>query len=239
MRTPPPVLPPSTGNEPTYRTTIFDRHGPEAALLIKAGITSAATLVVTFPMFIGGLGLRGISGWKGVCMALALAVVAAAFAWWWPLRSAQAAGEVARAFTMPSGKSTPYEDQHSFQQSLEARGDVAGALESYEAVIAERPLAVQPRMRAAELYARRGKNPVRAAALFREIRDLPSVTIRDAVYASSRLVDLYDGPLNDPGRALVELRRIVECYPSTDIAIHARAALPRLKAQLVAEEAEG
>jgi hypothetical protein len=112
---------------------------------------------------------------------------------------------------------------------------MAGALEAYEKVIAEQPGRPAPRLRAAEHYARGGRDPRRAAELFREVRDLPDVTTRDAVYASSRLADLYDGPLGEPGRALVELRRIIERYPGTAVASHAREALPRLKARLAAE----
>ena len=60
---------------------------------------------------------------------------------------------------------------------------------------------------------------------------------RDAIYSSSRLVDLYDGPLAEPGRAVVELRRIIEQYPGSDMARHARKALPALKARLESQRA--
>jgi len=72
-----------------------------------------------------------------------------------------------------------------------------------------------------------------------EIRDSAGVPTRDALYASSRLVDLYDGPLNEPGRALVELRRIIERFPSSAVAKGARDALPRLRARLAAEQGDG
>lgn len=178
-----------------------------------------------------------ISG-STVLGALAVGIVLGSFTGYLGLAIGTGASAVAKAVTLPSGKSTPYEEQFSYQESLEARGDVPAALESWEAVIAERPGAIAPRMRAAELYAGRGANPQRAAELFREIRALPDVTPRDAVYAASRLVDLYDGQLNDAGRALVELRRIIEMHPGTPLAAHAREALPRLKARLMAERGE-
>lgn len=112
------------------------------------------------------------------------------------------------------------------------RGEIDEALESFEAIIAEQPAFVAPRLRAAEHYARGNRNPARAAELFREVRAIPDVPVRDAIYSSSRLVDLYDGPLADPGRALVELRRIIELYPGSAVATHARSALPALKARL-------
>ena len=147
------------------------------------------------------------------------------------------ASAVARAVTFPTGASTPYDEQFSYQESLAARGDISGALESYEALISERPTAIFPRTRAAEHYARDGRDPARAAELFRQVRALPNASSSDVRYASSRLVDLYDGPLADPGRALVELRRIIELYPDSPLARHARTALPRLKQRLGAEQA--
>jgi hypothetical protein len=124
---------------------------------------------------------------------------------------------------------------------MAARGDIDGALASYEAVIAERPDAVAPRLKAAEHYAKSQRNLKRAAELFREVRDTPSVTSRDAIYASTRLADLYDGPLSDPGRALVELRRLIERYPHSPAAQHARNALPAMKARIqgIANQASG
>jgi hypothetical protein len=238
MRTPPPVLPDK--NPPSgYRPTLLDRLGPDAMFVMRARLAGILTLVVSFAALLAFFSRQGVSGMRGLLLALALALLAGLFAYWMPLRFIRAAGDVALAFTGATGKSTPYEEQFSYQDSLEARGDVAGALASYEAVITERPTAVAPRLRAADLYARRGQNPRRAAELFRELRELPGASRRDALYASSRLVDLYDGPLNEPGRALVELRRIIERHPGTRVADGARDALPRLKARLAAEQAEG
>src|SRR4051812_28090960 len=152
-------------------------------------------------------------------------------------RMGEGAGIVVKAFVQPSGNSTPYEQTFSYQEAMIMRGDIAGALESYEAIIAEQPNLVSARLAAAEHYARGDRNPARAAELFREIRSIPGVPLRDGLYSSSRLVDLYDGPLADPGRALVEMRRIIELYPASDVAKHARNALPALKERLRKEHA--
>ena len=79
------------------------------------------------------------------------AIATTVLAFYAGLASSNAAGAVARAYTMPSGTSTPYGEQFSYQDALAARGDVAGALESFEAVIAERPGVAAPRLKAAEL----------------------------------------------------------------------------------------
>ena len=51
-------------------------------------------------------------------------------------------GAVMKAFTLPSGNSTPYEEQFSYQEAMAARGDVDGALESFESIIAEQHLVI-------------------------------------------------------------------------------------------------
>ena len=233
MRTPPPVLPPS-GSEPSqYKPTWFDRVGPDAGIRLRGGAYAAAAgfIVVAVVMLFAGQGGSDVlfTALIGAIIAGGLVFVAV---YYMSNKFADTAGAVAKAFTLPSGNSTPYEQGFSHQESLAIRGDVAGALESYEAIIAEQPTAIPPRMKAAEHYASGNRDPRRAAQLFREIRDIPGCSVRDAVYASTRLADLYDGPLGEPGRALVELRRIIEQYPDTPMAKHARAALPALKARL-------
>ena len=234
MRTPPPVLPPDDESGPRYKSTWFDRAGPDGELKLKAmgyglmvfGITVGAAF---FLMAQGGSGATGGAAVLGVFV---IAAILGSVTMVIGLRLADTAGAVAKAFTMPSGASTPYEDQFSYQEAMVMKGDVAGALASYEAVIAERPGVAAPRLNAAEHYAKGNRDLARAAELFREVRDMVGASQRDAVYASNRLVDLYDGPLSDPGRALVELRRIVERYPGTPAAAHARSALPAMKARI-------
>lgn len=238
MRTPPPVL--QRGDPAAaHRTTLFDSHGPEAATRVKAAAYAAMVFALTAAMsWMLATQPLDLGGFGAVLFTLVAASGSAAVCYRAGVLSSGAAGGVARPVTMPSGASSPYEDQFSYQDALAARGDVVGALESFEAVIAEQPCAATPRLKAADLYARRGKDPRRAAALFREVRDLSGVSRRDALYAASRLVDLYDGPLEDPGRALVELRRIAELYPETDVAAGARTTIRRIKERLAAERGE-
>jgi hypothetical protein len=238
MRTPPPALPPGEPSD-RYKTTMFDRHGPDAGMRLRTAGYAAMMFVLTSAMwYLLATRRLGLTGLLATLFALICASLSSALVYRMALGVAGGAGAVARAYTMPRGSSTPYEEQFSYQEALAARGDVAAALESYEAVIAERPGAPAPRLKAAELYAGRGRDPRRAAALFREVRDLPEASPRDSLYAASRLVDLYDGPLNEPGRALVELRRLVELHPNTDMAAGARTAIARIKAQRALEQGE-
>ena len=132
------------------------------------------------------------------------------------------------------GSTTPYVAQHSYQDALIQQGKLAEALESFEALIAEQPAAADVRIRAAELYAKDESSVKRAAELFREVQRIPGVSIGNDVYATNRLVDLLIGPLDNPSRALVELRRLIDRYPRSSAAVRARETLAVLKARYLA-----
>ena len=232
MRTPPPVLPSQQDATDAESGSWLRSFGADAALQGKAlgygvlvtGVTFAAGIILSL--------LGGVPSLAAVLALLAMGLALGALTAYMGSRVGEGAGVVVQSFVQPSGNSTPYEQSFSYQEAMIMRGDIDGALESYEAIIAEQPTLVSARLAAAEHYVRGAGNPARAAELFREIRAIPGVPLRDAVYVSSRLVDLYDGPLDDPGRALVELRRIIELYPTSDMAKRARSALPALKARL-------
>jgi hypothetical protein len=140
-------------------------------------------------------------------------------------------GRVLLGFLGPSGESTRRASGFSREQALVQRGDAAGAVAACEGRLAEVPGDVVARLRLAELH-RAGGEPARAADLLRELRRLPGVTAEQDEAAANRLVDLYIGPLAAPGRALVELRRLADRYPSTRIGADARAAIARRKRDL-------
>jgi hypothetical protein len=103
-------------------------------------------------------------------------------------------------------------------------------------MIAAEPDAIAPRIKAAELYALEKKNHRRAAELFRDALKSPSLRAGEDVYVTNRLVDLLIGPLNDPGRATVELRRLIDTRPGTDAANYARRSLAELKSRMNADD---
>jgi hypothetical protein len=148
--------------------------------------------------------------------------------WRGSLAIADGAGAALGAFLQPSGGSTPYRATHSAEEALAARGDIAGALAAYEALVKREPANVVARKQAAELYARHD-SALRAAELLAEMRRIPGVDRGDELYASQRLIDLYLGPLGDRGRAMVELRRLADRFPGTPEADGALRAMRRLK----------
>lgn len=215
--------------EPTpYRQTLFDRHGAAAADTIRAG----AFGLLVFGTAIGAwflIGHRLSLSVIAICGFMATVVAGASLA----LSAAAGAGWQR---IMTSGASTPYEDQFSYQDSLVVRGRVGEALASYEAIIAGRSVEVPARLRAAALYASSGCNPQRAAELLREVQSIPGVAPREELSAANRLIELLMGPLGDPGRAMVELRRLIDRHPDTDSAARAKLTLAELKAEMAARE---
>lgn len=210
-----------------YKRTFFDRHGPDGALLLR-GIPYG---LMMFILVGGALTTRAGFHW----WTLPAAVVAGVVGGWGGFFLGELAGGTYKHL-MVNGSSTPYVEQYSYQQSLVMAGKLDDALESFEAVIAERAEAIDARVRAAELYDRDKKNHVRAAELFREIQRIESVQPGQFVYATNRLVDLYTGPLNEPGKALVELRKLIDRYPRSPAAAQARDALAALKQRVIPSE---
>lgn len=216
---------PQPRDEPRpYRRTLFDRHGPAAGSMLRAWSYAAMVfaIAISASLLIG----HRLSFVDVVVSAVLGAVVLAA--------TSGLSGIASAGFhrIMVSGASTPYEEQFSLQESLVMRGQVEEALASFEAVIAERADAVAARIRAAALYASRGSNPQRAAVLLREVLRIPGLAARDDIAASNRLIELLAGPLGEPGRAMVELRRLIDRHPGTDAEARARLMLAELKEQM-------
>ena len=140
----------------------------------------------------------------------------------------EGAGRMAQAIYAPVGAGT-YAQTHSHIDALEARGEYRAAADAWEAIVVSQPLNAWPLIRAGELYARQLNDPMTAAARFILARDVVGITPELQRYASQKIVDLYLGPLADPGRALVELRRMIVAHPGTREAAFAREAIAKLK----------
>ena len=227
-----PPTPPTPPLPAPYRRTRGDRLGPEAALILRAlpyMIVLFGCLALLFSV------LQKQFGYPAA-LVVPLALVGTAVLTWLGMRVASAAGHGFARFVLPTGESTPYEHQFSREESLVALGDIVGAIAAYETAIASHPIAtaagVSVRIRAAELYMGAGANPARAAELFREIQRIPDVAPTQDIYVSNRLIDLLLGPLKQPSRALVELRRIIERYPTSSAATHARTAITTVRRQI-------
>jgi len=215
-----------------YKITFFDRYGPEGGNRLKAYGYGLIVFGVSVPMFVA-LSAKLEFGLLGLLLltlvgASTLGLIAARLG----LGGGEVAGEVARYVTA-GGSSTPYEEQFSREQALVMKRDYGGALQLFEDRIIATPNEPRVRIAAADLYATHGANPSRAAELYREVQRIPEITSGHDVYVTNRLADLYLGPLKQPGRALVEFRRLVDRYPGSAAATHARNAIANLKPDLV------
>jgi len=220
----------STSQKPEYKLTLFDRHGPDGVLRVKAFAYGMMVLGLTIPLFSAAAAKLELRNPVSVLLFIAAGSLGSAvLTFLVGLHVSNAIGESVKAVTV-SGASTPYVDQFSYQQALVMQGKVDEALESFEAVIADDPTRVDVRVRAAELYLAKKGDSRRAAELFREAQGISMISVGDDVYVTNRLVDLYTGPLGTPGRALVELRRLIERYPNSPAAGRAREVLKTMKA---------
>lgn len=216
------------GKPRPYKTTLFDRHGPDAIRRV---------LVFGYGLMVFGLvfGVAGALGAASIYLRLLAGLAAGAAAAGFAFYLSDGAG-AAWNHLMAKGSTTPYVEQFSYQQALVMQGRVDDALASFEAVIAESPTQVTARIKAAELYLRDSRNPTRAAQLLKEAQGIREISAGEDVYVSNRLADLLAGPLGKPGAALAELRRLVDRHPDLPAAAHAREAIARIKATLLSAD---
>jgi tetratricopeptide (TPR) repeat protein len=212
-----------------YKRSYLDKHGPEGADFYKAAVWLIVPVV--FGGLIGGAYFANAGYTSGAILAGTVvgAVLGGAGSLLFIRSVSDGVGGFFRSVIEPNR--TEYERQYSREDALVMRGDVEGALASYESIIAEAPNEAQPKIRAAELYAKSGMNE-RAEMLYRAVQRLPDVAPKDDVFVSNRLVDLYLAWPGNEGKGLRELRRLIDSYPQTDVAERARAGLVTLKSRL-------
>ena len=209
-----------------YQRTLFDRHGPVAAEYLRAAAYGVA---------VAGLLLSALSTRHGISLfAIGTSVAAGALVGGLGLLMGHVAGSVWHAVAVRGG-SVPSEREYSSQHTLIMQGKVEDALFSFEAIWASDPNALRARLIAAEIYARERDNPARAAELLCAAQAASDITPGDDIHIANRLVDLYIGPLNAPGRAFRELRRLIDRYGNTSAGAHTRVALAKLKEQYFLE----
>jgi hypothetical protein len=215
---------------PSYKTTLFDRYGPDAAGMFRSLVWGSAVGAVSFLLLLTvALNFLHLTVGQGVLFAVLVSPGMGALTAVVPILMANAS-EKAVVGLIASGHTTPYTEQYSYQQALVMQGRLDEALSTLEAIIAEPNSTTDVRIRAAELYAREAKKPERAAELFREVIRDPRCTVGEEVYSANRLADLLHGPLGQPGRAIVELARLADRYPKSAVGDRARQAIRSLKA---------
>ncbi len=214
----------------SYKTTLFDRYGPDAAGMVRSLVWGSAIGAVSFLLFLTiALNFLDLTVGQSLLFAVFVSAGMGALTAVVPILMANTS-EKAVTGLIASGHTTPYVEQYSYQQALVMQGRLDEALSTLEAIIAEPNSTTDVRIRAAELYAREANKPERAAELFREVMRDPRCTVGEEVYSANRLADLLIGPLGQPGRAIVELARLADRYPKSVVGERARQAMRSLKA---------
>ncbi len=141
-----------------------------------------------------------------------------------------ASGErAATAIYAPSGASTAYTPTFSHIQSMEIRGDLDAPAHAWEEAGAEAPTDVFIVVKAADFHLRARQDFHAAHERYLRARALGTGPDDLRRYVAQKLVDLYLGPLADEGRAMSELRRLIDGFPGTLEAEAARRTLAELK----------
>jgi hypothetical protein len=115
-------------------------------------------------------------------------------------------------------------------ETLAIRGHHQAAAEAYAERARNPAERVEATLRRAALIAGPLTQPETAAVELGGLRSHP-LSARDDFRVGLALVDLYDHHLDDPGRAMAELRRLIDRYPTVSGTRRLRAALSALKSQ--------
>lgn len=209
-----------------YRRTLFDRFGPEAADYFNAfrGAFIAGGLFGAY----GGARYASERGFNPILGGFVGAVGVGVLSWFAIMGVSRMAGGSFSAFIMPQGS---YEETFSYEDSLLARGNYNAAITAFEKHVAAGTGGTGVMLRAADLHVKHG-DPKRAAELYRDVQRAEAAPAADHMYATNRLIDLYNGALPNPEAAMSELRRLIATHPTSDAAKHARTALVNLKRQM-------
>jgi len=117
---------------------------------------------------------------------------------------------------------------YSAIETLAVRGHYLAAADEYAERARNPAERVEATLRRAALLAGHLSQPEIAAVELDSLRVHP-LSARDDFRIGLALVDLYEHQLNDPGRAMAELRRLIDRYPTASGARRLRAALGSLK----------
>jgi hypothetical protein len=194
-----------------------------ARALLLAGTALVVVGVVGF--VIPGLGAILTFAVPGGLLLLAIAVGVLVLG----RTAGEGLGRTLGALYGGSGASTPARKGYSAIEALEARGAYTDAAAAYRAEIARDPADWEARVRLAELMLRHLDDPRAAVDLYREARTRVADEGR-RIGLTLRLVDLYRDALHDRGRAVVELRRLIDTHPRSPHVAGARVELARLLA---------
>ena len=138
-------------------------------------------------------------------------------------------GRSAAALVLPSGKATPPVAQHSNIEAMAARGDYAGAAAAYRAALESDPGDVVACEKLGRLASAELRDYHLAVFAYQEAARRSPDPRRQLGYRLLAAGILRDH-LEDPGRTIVEYRRILDQWPDVPGAARLKAEIEELKA---------
>jgi len=205
---------------------------------LKSQFKAAAWLIgpvmgVGFLLWAFGGGFLGVIGGVFLTVSLLACVVFAVYSVIYRT-VIETSGNAFGRVLMPSGSSTPPAKPLSHIEAMAVRGDVARAAEAYRAEIAADPGDVTSCERLGQLALRELKDPQLAVWAYREAERRVEAPGRKFGYGLI-VAGIYRDQIQDRGKAVVELRRLVERYPDAPRTKSLRAEIEELKAGLFDE----
>jgi hypothetical protein len=119
---------------------------------------------------------------------------------------------------------------YSAIESLVVRGEIAAAAEAYRERALDPATRVEATVRRAALLGGPLEQPETALVELEALRR-PGLSAADDLRVGVALVDLHDRRLGEPGRAMGELRRLIDRHPDDRSVRRLRRALAQLKAE--------
>jgi len=120
---------------------------------------------------------------------------------------------------------------YSSIETMVARGHLMDAAEAYAERARNPGERVDATLRRAKLLAESLGHGETAALELDNLRTAASLSNRDDFRVGLALVELYELHLSDPGRAMAELRRLIDRHPTARDARRLRSALAELKSR--------
>lgn len=123
--------------------------------------------------------------------------------------------DTAARFFMGVGVASPTQGLSAIE-TLAAKGQYAKAAEAYLSRQGDPESGCEAMLRRSALLAGPLAQPTVAARELTRFRDhRHGLSAADDLWIGRTLIDLYDGPLSDPGQAMGELRRLLDRYPES------------------------
>lgn len=223
--------PPIEGPIEDRRKPLKDLDAVERAYFLKAATWLVAPLLVFSVLVVFGSLAKGFSLLASLFFGIATGLGGAAFSYLVVYRGA--IGGTAALFGRLYGvgsTGTPRPKTYWRAQALAVRGAHARALDSLELEALDDPGDPGPCLRAAALCAGELDDLEAAIEWYRRARGAKRIDAQTDAYVLTRLVELYE-TVGEGGRAIVELRRLINQHPESDYAEYARRRLERLRAE--------